>query len=122
MPQHSLFRQEAIEFQRYHRQWGDVAMLQPLLTKVLTWFFTVAVALVIVFVSLAQYARKETVVGYLSPASGTARIFVPRQGTIEAIHVEQGQEVQERQPLLTIATNEVAAAGEDITIAQLATA
>jgi membrane fusion protein len=121
MPQHSLFRQEAIEFQRYHHQWGEVALLQPLSTKALTWFFTVAVALVIVFVSLAQYARKETVVGYLTPTSGTVRIFVPRQGTIEAIHVEQGQEVQERQPLLTIATNEFAADGEDINTAKLET-
>jgi membrane fusion protein len=121
MPQHSLFRQEAIEFQRYHRQWGEVALLQPLSIKVLTWFFTVAVALVIVFVSLAQYARKETVVGYLTPTSGTARIFASRQGTIEAVYVEEGQEVQEGQPLLTIATHEVAADGEDINTAKLET-
>jgi hypothetical protein len=90
MSRRELFRTEAIEFQRQHRQWGEVALLQPLSTKVLTWFFTVAIALIIVFVSLAQYARKETVVGYLTPTSGTAKIFVPRQGTIEAIHVEQG--------------------------------
>jgi membrane fusion protein len=121
MSRRELFRTEAIDFQRQHRQWGEVALLQPLSTKVLTWFFTVAVALVIVFVSLAQYARKETVVGYLTPTSGTARIFVPRQGIIEAIHVEHGQEVQERQPLLTIATNEVAADGEDINTAKLET-
>jgi ATP-binding cassette subfamily B protein RaxB len=121
VPQQSLFRQEAIEFQRHHRQWGEVALQQPLPSKVLTWFFTGAVVLAVVFVSLAQYARKETVVGYLSPTSGTVRIFAPRQGTIEAIHVQHGHEVREGQPLLTIAANEVAADGEDINTAKLET-
>ena len=60
-----LFRQEAIEFQRHNQQWGQAALLQPLSTKVMTWFIAAAVALVITFLFLAQYARKETVIGYL---------------------------------------------------------
>jgi membrane fusion protein len=121
VPQRSLFRQEAIEFQRYHRQWGQVALLQPLSTKLISWLLVAALALVIVFLSLANYARKETVIGYLAPTSGTAQIFVPRQGTIEAIYVEQGQQVREGQPLLRIATNEVAADGEEINTVKLET-
>lgn len=117
----SLFRQEAIEFQRYHRQWGGIALLQPLSTKFLAWFVITALALIIIFLYLAEYARKETVVGYLTPTSGTAKIFVPRQGTVEAIHVEQGQIVREGQPLLTIATTEVAGDGKDINAAKLET-
>jgi hypothetical protein len=77
-PQRSLFRQVAIEFQQHHRQWGEVALLQPLSTKVMTWFITTAVALVVTFLFLGQYARKETVVGYLTPASGTSRPSRPR--------------------------------------------
>ena len=30
---HSLFRQEAIEFQRGQREFGDIALLQPVSTK-----------------------------------------------------------------------------------------
>jgi membrane fusion protein len=121
VPQHSLFRQEAIEFQRYHRQWGEVALLQPVSSKLLSWLLVAAIALVVVFLVLAQYARKETVAGYLAPTLGTAKIFVPRQGAIEAIHVEQGQQVQEGQPLLTVATNDVAADGEDVNVSKLET-
>src|SRR5258706_1974880 len=121
LPQRSLFRNEAVEFQRSHRQWGDVALLQPMSTKLLTWLFAIVVGAVIVFMSLAEYARKETVSGYLAPTSGTAKIFVPRQGTIEAIHIEQGQPVTEGQPLLTVVTHEVAADGEDINVAKLDT-
>jgi hypothetical protein len=50
--QHSvapLFRREAIEFQQHQRQWGDVALLQPVSTKLLTWSLAAAVALIIVF-------------------------------------------------------------------------
>src|SRR5690242_6035529 len=97
MQQVPLFRQEAIEFQQYHRQWGEVALLQPLSTKLLAWSITAAFVLIILFLVLAQYARKQTVVGYLTPTSGTAKIFVPRQGTIKAIHVAEGQIVEEGQ-------------------------
>ena len=97
-PQGSLFRQEAIEFQQHHRQWGKVALLQPLSTKILTWFFTAAVALVFVFLFLGQYARKETVVGYLTPVSGTSKVFIPQQGTIKEIYVKEGQGVQTGNP------------------------
>lgn len=121
VPQRSLFRREAIEFQQHHRQWGEVARLQPLSTKLLTWLFAAAVALILLFLSQAQYARKETVVGYLAPTAGTAKIFVPRQGTVGAVHVEQGQHVQEGQPLLTIVTAEIAVGGEDVNAIKLET-
>jgi membrane fusion protein len=84
-PEYSLFRQEAIEFQQHHRQWGDVALLQPLSTKIMTWFITIVVASMLAFLFLGHYARKETVVGYLTPVAGTSKVFVPQQGTIKEI-------------------------------------
>src|SRR5688500_9934686 len=71
----ALFRKEAIDFQRHHRQWGDVASLQPLSFKITIWFLAAVVAVLIGFLFLAQYARKETAVGYLTPTKGTAKIF-----------------------------------------------
>lgn len=109
-----LFRQQAIEFQRHNRQWGRVAALQPLSTKLLTWLLATAVALTIAFLFVGQYARKETVVGYLTPTSGTAKIFAPQHGTIKQIHVGEGEQVEEGQPLLTVETNQIAANGYDV--------
>jgi membrane fusion protein len=120
-PQRSLFRQEAIEFQQYNRQWGQVALLQPLSTKVITWFIATAVAIVIIFLFLGQYARKETVDGYLTPTSGTSKIFVPQQGTITEIYVKEGQEVQKGQPLLLVETSQIAGNDQDVNIAMLDT-
>jgi membrane fusion protein len=116
-----LFRQEALDFQRHHRQWGDVAALEPLSIKVTAWFITSVVALLVAFLFVAQYARKETAVGYLTPTKGTAKIFVPRRGTIKEIHVAEGESVREGQQLLTIETDQIAADGMDVNATQLET-
>jgi membrane fusion protein len=116
-----LFRQEAIDFQQQNRQWGQVALLQPVSTKVMSWFIAAVVSLVVVFLFLGQYARKETVTGYLTPAAGTAKIFASRQGTIAEIYVKEGQQVEKEQPLLAVETSQIAANGEDINVSMLAT-
>jgi membrane fusion protein len=119
--QPSLFRQEAVDFQRHVREWGQVALLQPLSTKVTTWFIAAAIALIISFLFFGQYSRKETVVGYLTPTSGTSKVFVPQLGTIREIHINEGQQVHEGQPLLTIDTNQIAANGLDVNATMLDT-
>jgi membrane fusion protein len=116
-----LFRQEAIDFQRHSREWGQVALLQPLSINFTTWFITIAVALIISTLFLGQYSRKETVGGYLTPTSGTSKIFVPQRGTIREIQVNEGQQVREGQPLLTIETDQIAANGLDVNASMLDT-
>jgi membrane fusion protein len=119
MPQRTLFRREAVEFQRDHRQWGEVALLQPLSTTISVWFVAACVVLIAVFLALAPYARKETVPGYLAPTAGTARIYTSQPGIVSAVHVQEGQVVEEGQPLLSVATAQVAADGQDVNLAVL---
>ena len=121
LSQQSLFRQEAIDFQQHQRRWGDVASLQPLSMKVAAWFLATSATAIAVFLFVAQYSRKETAVGYLTPAAGTAKIFVPQRGTVKAVHVEQGRTVREGQPLLTIETDQIAADGIDVNASMLNT-
>lgn len=52
----SLFRQEAVDFQRHNGEWGQVGLLQPLSIKVMTWFITVAITFIISFLFLGQYS------------------------------------------------------------------
>ncbi len=113
-PQRALFRQEAIDFQQHDRQWGNVVALQSLPTKLMVWFIVGAAVVAIGFLFQAHYARKETVMGYLTPAAGTAKIFAPQIGTINGIYVEQGQRVEAGQPLLSVMTSHTASDGEDV--------
>jgi len=112
--QRQLFREQALDFQKQQRRWGGVAELQPLSLKVAAWFLGLSVVAIGIFLFEAQYARKETVAGYLSPSSGTAKIFASTPGTIEEVHVRQGDLVQEGQPLLTVVANHIAANGTDL--------
>jgi membrane fusion protein len=115
-----LFRQEAIDFERQHRQGGQVALLQPLPTKIISWLVTASVAIIVIFLFLGQYARKETVIGFLTPTSGIAKIFPTKAGTIKEIYVKEGQEVKKGQPLLAVETSQIAASGQDVNAGMLA--
>lgn len=116
----ALFRQEAIEFLHQRNSWGEVVSLQPLSSTILSWTLAGVIVLIFCFLSIAQYARKETVIGYLTPTFGTAKIFVPQQGFIKEIKVKEGQEVAEGDPLLTVVTSQVTANGDDVNATVLA--
>jgi membrane fusion protein len=116
----SLFRREAIDFLHQRRTWGEVVSLQPISTTILSWSLAGLAALFVCFLAIAPYARKETVIGYLTPTLGTAKIFVPQQGFVKELHVKEGQEVAEGEPLLTVVTAQIAANGEDVNSAVLA--
>jgi membrane fusion protein len=116
----ALFRQEAIDFLHQRHSWGEVISLQPISSTMLSWTLAGLVVLILCFLSIAQYARKETVTGYLTPTFGTAKIFVPQQGFIKDLQVKEGQEVAEGDPLLTVVTSQITANGDDVNATVLA--
>lgn len=116
----ALFRQEAIDFLHQRHSWGEVVSLQPISSTILSWTLAGLVVLILCFLSIAQYARKETVIGYLTPTFGTAKIFVPQQGFVKELQVKEGQEVAEGDPLLTVVTSQITADGNDVNATVLA--
>jgi len=116
-----LFRQEAVDFHSTNQRWGEVSALQPVSTKLITWFIAATVVVALFFLSIGQYARKETVLGYLTPSSGTSKIFAGQQGAIKEVHVNEGDKVEEGQPLLTVETNQIASDGRDVNATMLNT-
>ncbi|WP_213290841.1 HlyD family efflux transporter periplasmic adaptor subunit [Bradyrhizobium sp. sGM-13] len=116
----ALFRQEAIDFLHQRHSWGEVVSLQPVSSTILSWSLAGLVVFILCFLSIAQYARKETVTGYLTPTFGTAKIFVPQQGIIKEVQVNEGQDVAEGEPLLTIVTSQISANGDDVNATVLA--
>src|SRR6202158_19599 len=118
--QPALFRQEAIDFLHQRHSWGEVVSLQPISSTILSWSLARSVAFILCLLTIAQYARKETVIGYLTPTFGTAKIFVPQQGFIKELQVKDGQEVAEGDPLLTVVTSQITADGNDVNATVLA--
>ena len=116
----SLFRQEAIEFQRGQREFGEIALLQPVSTKLLAWLLAAVVTIAIVFLGFAQFSRKQTVSGFLTPAAGTLKVFPDREGVVTNLYVKEGQQVKAGDPLFIVGTPQIAADGEDVNAAKLA--
>ena len=110
----SLFRQEVIEYQNASLQHGEVILIQPMSTKVLTWFGLASVIVATTFLGLAQYAYKQTLTGFLAPISGTAKVFAPREGTVQNVYVRQGDFVHKGQVLFTVSTEQIAADQSDV--------
>lgn len=96
-----LFRREAIDHQR-RRVYGEVALTPPLPVWMITALVSTLVASAIAALLLASYARKETVVGWVTPDKGLARISAATYAVIEAVHISEGAVVEKGAPLLTL--------------------
>jgi membrane fusion protein len=108
-----LFRQEAIDHQRF-RIWGEVVLALPRSYALVTGFIAISVFVIALFVATHSYARKEHAAGFLVPIEGIARVIPPRDGTIIAVHVQEGQHVERGAPLLTVTDAETSDRGENI--------
>jgi membrane fusion protein len=99
--QTTLFRKQAIQ-SHTRFQLGDTKIIRAPGLGFLSLLTTGSVALILAFLIYGSYARKETVVGYLSPESGLVKVYAEGQGTIEKVHVENNQRVTRGQPLLSV--------------------
>jgi membrane fusion protein len=109
----TLFRQEAIDHQRF-RIWGEVTIALPKSYALVTSFIALSVLSVVLFIATQNYARKEHAAGFLVATEGIARITPPRVGVITAVHVSEGQHVERGAPLLTVSDAETSDRGENI--------
>lgn len=113
----SLFRQEAIDHQRF-RIWGEVVLALPASYALVTGFIALSVAAAVLFIGTQSYARKEHATGFLMPTAGIARITPSRPGTITAVAVKEGQHVERGMSLLTVADADTSERGENIDAAK----
>lgn len=116
-----LFRSEVIAYQAAHRQWGSIIELRPVGARVLSWGAVAVAGCAAVFLSTAEYARREPVAGYLKPTLGTAKVFVPQSGIIRDVRVAEGSPVRRGQTLMTVETPQVSGGGRDLNQAALDT-
>ncbi|HEV6965258.1 HlyD family secretion protein [Roseateles sp.] len=87
-----LFRREAVEH-RQQKLYGEVLLHVP----VSRWPITMVVVLIFVvllgFLFLGRYARKETVSGWLRPDGGLIRVEAPADGVVESLPANEGQQL-----------------------------
>lgn len=99
-----LFRPEAIEAQR--GSWmGDISVATPLRGWIIALLFAVIAVILVAFLVLGHYTRRQTVIGQLVPTRGLLKVRAQHLGTILQLHVHEGQLVQRGDPLLGISSD-----------------
>jgi membrane fusion protein len=110
----SLFRLEAIEFQR-KRAWAGAPTAPPIATWLLTGFLVASIVSAAIFLALGSYSRKEIVSGYLTPVSGIARVLPgAAAGVVGELYVADGDTVVAGQRLLLVRSERHGAQGQAI--------
>ena len=113
MPE-SLFREKALA------EFGQRTSGEPIAKPPDAWFWlcalvVLALTLTALFLVLNDYARKETAIGWLRYASGEFALFAPMSGLVESLHVEEGDAVDDGEPLFVIRAAETSAEGAEFT-------
>ncbi|USI29021.1 HlyD family efflux transporter periplasmic adaptor subunit [Alteromonas macleodii] len=109
----SLFRKEAVTHHQ-ERLIGSVVLTQPLSIKLVVAALVFIVSVILVFISTAEYTRKEIVRGYLTPSEGVLKSFASQGGTIEKLWVEEGSLVEKGQKLATVIIHQNSADGDSL--------
>ena len=105
-----LFRTEALQ-QKKDRLSGEVAIAVPVKWQLIGYLIFGSLAAALIFLSLASYARVETVTGTIVPDKGVASIVPNRRGVITEMLVEDGQSVGMGDTLVAIRAEEDSASG-----------
>ncbi len=113
-----LFRPEAVAYQRDPLRSVEAMPVSPTAAP-LTWLLAAMVCAAVAFLATGDYARKETVSGFLVPTVGVSKIYPPHAGLVTAVDVTEGQIVQAGAPLLTVKVGQTDSHGSDVDAAVL---
>lgn len=107
-----LFREEVLRAKR--GSWmGGISLAQPVRAWVLTLAAVIVAALVITFVSLGTYTRRNTVPGQLVPTRGLVTVAAPVTGIVAKLHVREGGRVAVDAPLAVVSVPRTTVVGGD---------
>lgn len=105
-----MFRTEVEAFRR-DRLAGDVVISVPMAWQTIGYLLLASIVAAIAFLSVAGYARVETVNGVIVPEAGVTAIVPSRSGVIASLPVREGQMVPAGTPLAFIRAEVDSAAG-----------
>lgn len=107
-----LFRPQALHSKTDHL--GSPIGSNNRISWALTSFLVALLICVVTFLSVARYARKETVQGIITPPAGAVKVVSIRAGVVDEVLVREGQYVEAGQPLFKISYDATTDTGEGL--------
>ncbi|CAG18683.1 hypothetical protein [Photobacterium profundum] len=111
-----MFRKEVHEAEK-QKLFGSVILIQPVSIYAICASLFITFVIILIFLSQANYSRKESVKGYLLPKSGVVKVFSNRIGVIENLYVKEGTLIQQGDALLKIKNSQSLATGIELSTA-----
>ncbi|WP_108947374.1 hypothetical protein [Shewanella halifaxensis] len=106
-----MFRKEANQQQRLY---GVVSLAQPVSIHLIIIIITICIVFSLLFLSQSDYARKETVRGYLVPTSGVIKVYSNREANLDTLFVKEGDTVQKGDVLAKLVLSRAQSSGEEL--------
>ena len=106
-----LFRKEAVTHAT-RRLAGEVVLASSVPSRVLAGLMVAVVPGGAAFAATGSYARKETVVGWLTPEAGMIRLAARQGGIVSSLHVREGDTVTVGQPIATLTLSSALEGGD----------
>lgn len=92
---------------------GQVIFATPLSLQIYAALAIIVVAVALVFLSTASYARHETMIGWLVPRGGLIQVNARAGGVVTALAVKEGDSVHAGELIARIRLSTTLASGED---------
>ena len=110
-----LFRKVAIDNQR-ERLHGEILLVPRLSYTLITALLLGWLLITTIWLVNSRFSQKETVLGWIDPPSGVVRIFPQEMdGQIDSLTVQEGDFVQQGEPLAVVTSGRVLASGSSLT-------
>lgn len=94
---------------------SPVLLAQPVLERVLTYFFPSLVVIVITYATLTDYSRNETATGEVTAANGFSAVVADQSGIVSTVNVRLDQAVAKGDSLGILSLPKVVTAEGDTT-------
>lgn len=101
----SLFREEAIDTQK-SSYLGSVIFTPDITSRYFLIFSICSFISVLLFITIADYTRKERVTGVLIPDSGLVHVYSPQPGIIQNINTTEGSQVKKGDSLIVVSNEQ----------------
>lgn len=111
-----LFRPQVLEAKK-QTLIGRVVLIQPLSLYGTSAVVFAIFVLTLFYLSQFEFARKETVKGYLAPNKGVITLYFARSGVLNQLWVEEGQQIKEGQKIARIKNSQGLTNGKERTTA-----
>ncbi len=113
-----LFRKQVLANQQ-QRLHGNISLAQPMRLSIFIMAFCGAIAILAMFSLTFDYARKETVSGYLKPDMGLINVYNHRSAVLKHLYIKEGQQVEAGEIVAMMQLNRGLSDGSELSEHQL---